>query len=89
LQLLDHQVSLLELLFYYLEFLWVCKSVFGFNNFFELLSQSNALVHVHLNFDFCLVGPCVLNVSLKQFNFISSCIEFELLVPYFSLEVYY
>ena len=89
LQLLDHQVSLLELLFDYLKFLWVCKSVFGFNYFFELLSQSDALVHVNLNFDFGLVGPCILNVSLKQFNFISSCIEFELLVPNFSLEVNY
>ena len=70
LQLLDDNIALLELLLNYFQLLWVSEGIFGLDYLFEVRAKTNALIHIHFDFDFCLVSPCVFNIPFQKFNLI-------------------
>ena len=46
LHLIDHDVTLLELVLNNLQLLWVSERVFAFDNFFQLVTKTSTLFHI-------------------------------------------
>ena len=70
LHLRDEGVTLLELLFDYLELLRVRKGVLGAHDFFELVAQASALLHVELDLHFDLREARATDVPLEALDFL-------------------
>ena len=78
LHLLNESVSLLEFFLDNFQFLRVCKSIFWFDNFFELAPKSCAFLHVKLYFNFNFLHPRALDVAFECFDLCSLFLVFQL-----------
>jgi len=84
LQLVNHKVSLLELLLNNFKFLRIGKCILRLNNLFQVAAQADALVHIGFNFELCFVGPGIFNIAFQQFNLVIFNLQLEVLLSYFS-----
>ena len=71
LHVVNQQVLLLEFLLYDFKFFRVCEGIFTLYYFFQLVTQTGALVHVHFHLDFYLCYFSALYVPFESFNFVA------------------
>ena len=68
LHLLNDQVTMLELLFNYLQFLWICKGILRLDYLLQLMTKSRTLLDIELHLHFHLLLARASNVSSQSLN---------------------
>jgi len=89
LHLTDHGITLLEFFFDYFQLLRVREGIFGSDDLFQLVSQSNTFLHVKFDLNFDLLLACAADVPLKSLDFFETLLTLSLQVTDLAFQIYH